>query len=110
MVLKSNNDGTVSIQIGPWMSTLVVALTMFMLAQSIIALRWGSQLDSRVASIEASITESRGIHLTNNASERDLQVRLARVEERLSLVYDTLRRFEERAVPRRPSPMLDSSP
>jgi len=101
MVLRKNSDGTFSIQLGPWVSGLIAALVVFMLGQSIIALLWGAQLDTRVAAIEIVIQEARADRSGNHTVERDLQVRLARLEERLSLVYETLRRFEERAMPHR---------
>ncbi len=110
MVLKKNDDGTLSIHVGPWMSTLVVALIMFMLAQSVIALRWGSQLDQRVAAIEETVRESRASRTSDSINDRELQVRFARLEERLSLVYDTLRRFEERLIPRRLNGMQEDRP
>ena len=103
MVLKKNSDGTFSFQLGPWVSGLFVALFMFLLGQSVIALRWGSQLDQRVAAIETVIQEAKTERSSSHVSDRELQVRLARLEERLSLVYETLRRFEERLMPRRTS-------
>lgn len=104
MVLQKNDNETFSLQLGPWISGLVIALIMFMLAQSIIALRWGAQLDQRVEAIETVIQDSKVTHSNSNNTSNDLQIRLARLEERLSLIYDSVRRFEERLVPRRVSP------
>jgi hypothetical protein len=110
MVLRRNNDGTFSIQVGPWMSTLAVGMIMFMIGQSVIALRWGSQLDQRVAAIEKIIHDHKIDSATIEKNERELQIRFARLEERLSLVYETLRRFEEQLTPRRFNGATDGRP
>lgn len=92
MTISRNEDGTYSLHLGPWVSGLFVALFMFLLAQSIIALRWGASLDSRVGHIETVMAEMKTGNKADGVENKDIQIRLVRVEERVTAIYDILRR------------------
>ena len=94
MTLQKNDDGTYSVKMGPLVGSLVVGLFIYLLGQSVIALRWGSSLDTRVAAIETFITERKGRDGIDLISEREIQIRLARLEERLVAIYNLLQRSE----------------
>lgn len=94
MVLQKNNDGTFSLKVGGWVGSLIVGFALYLLAQSVIALRWGANLDTRVAAIETVIVDMKVKNGVDVVQEREVQIRLARVEERVTAIYELLRRFE----------------